>query len=424
MKVLDGIRQERGYALMSVLLLLVLLLVIGTLVMQSVTSSQGMVNVSEDIVSAQADGETKLLIKLSELRAAIMALKEKDAVTLEDVRDTAALYIVTGSATLDEDNQKYTAIVEEVGVSDNIRQTYRRKVEIILNYEPVDPSQPGNGGSEFAIVSQDYVNLSSRTTVIGHLYAKSGLNRNGADIQGKILAPSYPRTDLAAPARANVADVLRQTGSEADAVMQALKRTSPNPQELTVTNGTRTLNGSAIFSNVTMHPGTGLSVRGDLVITGSLNMHNGNTIQATGNIYIYGSVSAKGPLIQAKEKIWIGGSGNFDDPHKEGITLVGDLYNGGSLAFHTKLTAGTIYVGGATSGNLRDDNRFALYSDGPIAVNDSSSSTSLTGLLYSNGGINVNGNNGLIIRASGPGDNPKPGKPADIVINEAATTIN
>lgn len=419
-------RQEQGYALISVLLLVAILFVIGTLVMQAVTNSQGMVNVSEDIVSAQADGETKLLIKLSELRAAVMALKEKDKVTLDDVKAAAAKYVEPGTVTLDNENQRYVAIVKADGVSDQVTQTYRRRVEIILNDSPDDPNQPGSGGSEFALVSRENVELNGKTTVIGNVFAKSGLNNNGADVQGKILAPNYPKVDLAPPSQVDIAAIIQEVRVEAENAKNALLKSNPNPQELTLKSGTQTIEHSAVFSNVTLQNGSRLSVNGDLVITGTVNMHNDNTILATGNIYIMGSVaSSKCPLIQASDKIWIGGAGNFNEPHNEGITLIGDLYVGGSLDFHTKLTAGVIYVGGHTNGKLRDDSRFALYSDYDIVIDNNSNSSSLTGHVYSNKRINVNGNSGLVIRASGSsGPIVNPDKPTDIVINEDATTIN
>lgn len=420
-----NLRHEEGYSLLSVLLLIVILILVGTLIVQNLTTSQNMVNVSENMMKAQADGETKLLLKMSELRKSILNLQneDEDEVTLDRIRDAAAPYVDPDTVILDTDKQVYTAVVSSDGISKNIKQSFRQKIEIQLSGEPETIPDSAISG-DYALSSQGQLTLSRKTTVLGHVFAGAGLNQNEATIKGKTILGSAKDSSLDPPPRVNFTEMMNQMIARAETVRKQLFTQTTNPAELVMKDGSRTFEQSVAIGNLTMYKDVKLVVKGDLYINGSVNMQGDNSIITTGNIYVTGSMSAKGKQIQAGNAIYVAGSVNLDDPHVDGITIIGDLYTSSSLSIHTTLTAGKIFAAGSVDGNVRDHNRFSLFSGGSIAINDSSSITSITGTLYANGNINVNGNNGLTIRAVNPGTTPVPKEPAKIIFKEGSMLVN
>lgn len=421
-----NLRHEEGYSLLSVLLLIVILILVGTLIVQNLTTSQNMVNVSENMMKAQADGETKLMLKVSDVRKSILDLQnEKDSdVTLDQISDAAAPYVDPDTVILDSEKKVYTAVVSSEGISNNIKQIFRQKIEIQLSEEPDESIPDSEISGDYALASQGQLTLSRRTTILGHVFSGSGLNQNDATIKGKTILGSVKDSNLSPPPRLNFIEMMNQMSAQAEAVRKQLSPQTTNPAELVMKDGSRSFDQSVAIGNLTMYKDTKLLVKGDLYINGSVNMQGDNSIIVTGDIYVTGSMSAKGTQIQAGNAIYVGGSVNLDDPHADGITIIGDLYTPSSLSIHTTLTAGKIFAAGSIDGNVRGHNRFSLYSGGSIAINDSSSITSITGTLYANGNINVNGNNGLTIRAGNPGTTPTPKEPAKIIFNEGAMLVN
>jgi hypothetical protein len=427
------IRQEQGYALASVLLLVAILLVIGTLVMQSVTNSQGMVNVSEDIVSAQADGETKLLIKLSELRAAVMALKDKDKLTLDDVKAAADKYVEPGTVTLDNENQRYIAIVKADGVSDQVTQTYRRKVEITLSFTPGNPS-PGTGTGGYAVVSYGALTL-NEMKINGNVYSHGSVANNRSVINGVLVSPTLPGgTSLKSPEKINFSTVFSKVNSEAAIVKN--KYSSGNYPDLTInsndSNTTRSYSQTTVFNNVNIHRRSTIDVHGDLIIRGHANISPGTLIKASGNIFFFENVTFNGSL-SADGYIWTAKQFTFQksDVNRQS-TVEGDMYIGGEMLYlaqqtlnvDSDLVAGNLYSSGAVNPKLSGaDNQFMLYADGSVTMDSHSSSAVLNGSIYSNGAIAMNGNGGLTINGTtSPPATPE--KPSEIKFEEKNIVIN
>lgn len=413
-------RQEQGYALISVLLLVALLLVVGTLVMQSVTNSQGMVNISEDIVSAQADGETKLLIKLSELRAAVMALKEKDKVTLDDVKTAAALYVEPGTETLDKENQRYVAIVKADGVANKITQTFRRKVEITLSFTPGNPS-PGTGTGGYAVVSFGAAALNG-TTINGNVYSDGATTNNQSIINGVLVSPTLPGgAGLTPPNKLNIASIVSQVDQDIRATKSSLFSTSATQLGFEVKNNTE-FTKSTVLNPIKLMPNVTLTVDGDLWVKGGVTMEADSSIVASGIIYISGDLMMNGgsnTKLQAN-LIKVNGSTNFNSEPK--VTLSGDFY-GSSLNISGTLTAKNIYITGASNSSLNGDNQFNLFAAGSVNLNNGNSPATLSGNVYTNGALNINGNGKVTI--NGTATPPAaPEKPSDILFEEKNLVIN
>ncbi|MBW4839437.1 MAG: hypothetical protein KZY74_08565 [Paenibacillaceae bacterium] len=413
-------RQEQGYALISVLLLVALLLVIGTLVMQSVTNSQGMVNVSEDIVSAQADGETKLLIKLSELRTAIMALKNKDKVTLDDVKAAATPYVESGTVTLDKANQRYVAIVKADGVSDKITQTFRRKVEITLSFTPGDPS-PGAGTGGYAVVSFGAMALNG-TTINGNVYSAGAVANNQSKINGVLVSPTLPGgSSLTPPSRLEITSIVNQIDKELKTTKSALFSTPVTPLDFEVKANTKytkstVLNSIKLMSNVT------LTVEGDLWVNGEVTMEANSSIVTSGIIYISGNLIISGGTSSKLQAnlIKVNGTTNFNsDPT---VNITGDFY-GSTFNTGGTLLAKNIYLTGTMNGNLNGINQFALFAAGSVTLNNGNSPSTLTGSVYANGALTINGNDKVTINGIASPPAP-PQKPSEIKFEEKNVVIN
>lgn len=413
-------RQEQGYALISVLLLVALLLVIGTLVMQSVTNSQGMVNISEDIVSAQADGETKLLIKLSELRTAIMALKNKDKVTLDDVKAAAAPYVERGTVTLDKANQRYVAIVKADGVSDKITQTFRRKVEITLSFTPGDPS-PGTGTGGYAVVSFGAMALNG-TTINGNVFSDGAVANNQSKINGVLVSPTLPGgSSLTPPSRLDITSIVNQVDKELKTTMSALFSTPATPLDFEVKANT-TYTKSTVLNSIKLMSNVTLTVEGDLWVNSEVTMEANSSIVASGIIYISGNLMISGGTntkLQG-DLIKVNGTTNFNsDPT---VSITGDFY-GSTFNTGGTLLAKNIYLTGTMNGNLNGINQFALFAEGSIALNNGSASSTLTGNVYANGALTINGNDKVTINGTASPPVP-PEKPSEIKFEEMNVVIN
>lgn len=427
-------RQEQGYALISVLLLVALLLVVGTLVMQSVTNSQGMVNISEDIVSAQADGETKLLIKLSELRAAVMALKEKDKVTLDDVKTAAALYVEPGTETLDKENQRYVAIVKADGVANKITQTFRRKVEITLSFTPGNPS-PGTGTGGYAVVSFGAAALNGTTNINGNVYVAGAYDPHAAKINGFVANPAPPPgSGLKVPEQINFSAVFSKVNSDAASVKS--KYSNGNYPDLSINsndpNTNRSYTQTTIFNNVNIHRKSAIDVKGDLIILGNTNISPGTSIKTSGKIFFFDNVTFNGSL-SAGGYIWTAKQFTFQRSESNKQSSVdGDMYVGGDVLYlnhqalniDSDLVAGNLYSAGAVNPKLTgSENRFMLYAAGSVTMDSHASFSTLTGHIYSNGSVSINGNNGFTI--NGTATPPAaPEKPSDILFEEKNLVIN
>lgn len=417
---LATIRQEQGYALISVLLLVAMLLVIGTLVVQSVTNSQGMVNVSEDIVSAQADGETKLLIKLSDLRAAVMALSDRDKVTLEDVQAAAAPYVEAETVTLDTENQRYVAVVRADGVSDKITQTFRRKVEITLAFTPTDPS-PGTGTGEYAVVSFGSTALNG-TTINGNVYSAGAVANNQSHINGVLLSPTLPGSSLTPPKRLDITSIVNQLDQDLKTTKSALFATPATQLDFEVRTSTQ-FTKSTVLNAIKLMPNVALKVDGDLWVKGGVTMEANSSIVASGIIYISGdllinngnNMKLQGSLIK------VNGTTNFNS--EPTVNITGDFY-GSSLNTSGTLFAQNIYLTGASNiNNLNGSNQFALFAAGSVNVNNGTAPSTLTGHIYTNGALHINGNNKVTINgaASSPAT---PEKPSEIKFEEKYFVIN
>lgn len=413
-------RQEQGYALISVLLLVALLLVVGTLVMQSVTNSQGMVNVSEDIVSAQADGETKLLIKLSELRAAVMALMKKDKVTLEDVKAAAAPYVESDTVTLDKENQRYVAIVKADGVSDKITQTFRRKVAITLSFTPGDPS-PGSGTGGYAVVSFGALALNG-TTINGNVYSAGAVANNQSKINGVLVSPTIPGgSGLTPPDKLDISSIVHQVDKEMKTTKSALFSTPATPLDFEVKANAK-YTKSTVLNSIKLMPNVTLKVDGDLWVNGGVTMEANSSIVASGIIYISGDLLMNSGNIMKLQgsRIKVNGTTNFNsDPT---VNITGDFY-GSTLNTSGTLLAKNIYLTGTSNGNLNGSNQFALFAAGSVNLNNGNSPSTLAGSVYTNGALNVNGNDKVIINGSTAPPTP-PDKPSEIKFEEKNVVIN
>jgi len=411
---------EQGYALVSVLLLTVLLFVLGTLVMRSVADSQGMVNISGDIVSAQADGETRLMLKLSDLRAQIMNLQnQEDTVTLEHIRDTAALFADPDSVTMDEESQLYTAVVSAQGRSGKITQTLQRKVEIMLSYNPTET--PGDGdGNGYAVVSQGAMNLNG-AVIEGSIYAAGAFVDNNSIINGQKVTSVPPPDGLEVPARIEVASIISELDQHLSQSLSDLFNQIPTePANLEVSRNLRFTESTALRS-LKLMAGTMIEVNGDLVIQGELTMEPGSSISASGNIYINGNLLLNGGSeIHSGETIRVKGSMNMNGDGNTNKTVIeGKLYTN-EINMNGMLTASSIYASSTVNGNLYNSSQFKLYVAGSIVLNGGSVSSSLLGYVYSNGSITLNGNDILTIEGTDINKSQPPKQPADIVFSEGS----
>lgn len=413
-------RQEQGYALVSVLLLVAILLIVGTLLMQSVTNSQGMVNISEDIVSAQADGETKLLIKLTDLRAAVMALKEKDKVTLEDVEAAAAPFVEPGTVTLDKENQRYVAIVKADGVSDKITHTFRRKVEITLSFTPGNPS-PGTGTGGYAVVSFGAISLNG-AIINGNVYSAGAVTYNPSKINGVLVSPTLPAgPDLPPPNRVEITSIVDQGDQEIKTTHSALFSTRATQLDFEVKNNTP-FTKSTVLDSIKLMSNVSLTVDGDLWIKGGVTLEANSSIIASGIIYISGDLIINGgsnTKLQAN-LIKVNGSTNFNSEPK--VTLTGDFY-GNALNISGTLTAKNIYITGASISSLNGDNQFNLFAAGSVNLNNGNSPATLSGNVYTNGALTINGNDKVTINGTATLPNA-PEKPSEILFEEKNLVIN
>jgi len=412
---------ERGYALVSVLLLTVLLFLLGTLVMRSVADSQGMVNISGDIVSAQADGETKLMLKLSDLRVQIMNLQDQeDRVTLEHVRHTADPYVDSDSVMMDEESQCYTAVVSAQGKSGKITQNVQRKVEITLSYNPTGPSD-GEDNNGYTVVSQGSMDMNG-TVIEGSVYAGGALANNQSTVNGQKVTPiTPPMNGLSLPSRLEVASIVSELDKQLSQSLSDLFHQAPTQPVNFEVSKNEHYTGSTTLRSLKLMDGKTIEVDGDLVIQGELTMQPGSSLSASGHIYINGNLILNGGAeIHSGESIRVNGSmnmnGNGSTPTK--AVIEGDLYTN-QININGTLTAGRIYVKSEVNGTLYNRSQFKIYAAGSIALNAGSDSPSLLGYVYSNGSIHLNGNGKLTIEGTEINKQP-PKQPADIVFIEGS----
>ncbi|MEF2966360.1 hypothetical protein V3851_11015 [Paenibacillus sp. M1] len=463
--------REKGYALVSVLFLIVILFVIGTIVMTNVTNSQGMVNVSGDIVAAQADGEAKLMIRLSEAKAAILALKnevdedEEEEITLEMVERAAAPFVDPGSAVTDEDKLLYTGIVSAKGQSGSITQTLQKKIEVTLYYEPEEPSEGGGTGG-YAVVSQGELNLNKTTTVKGNIYAVGNLNRNEANIIGDVVRPGSNETNTLTPSHVNVVTIIAYKKVEADNKNSEGSHLKDSLGNIDISdlevNNSDSFDQTVIFNDVTLHSGASLEVNGDLLINGDLQMETDSMINISGNLYVFGemkttgktqihsnqlivdseakwgdsnsglndttlsvgyiyvsgNVISKGRVQLNSDQVWFGSDANLGESGKfTEVIIFGDMYIRNNMNIYGRLIAKNIYVGSNSNGNLNGSCQFKLYSE-YIAIGGGSSATyaELTGYLYSNNRVNINSY--LNINALESGSEQEEDRPTKILFDE------
>lgn len=410
---------ERGYALVSVLLLTVLLFLLGTLVMRSVADSQGMVNISGDIVSAQADGETKLMLKLSDLRTQIMDLQnQEDIVTLELVHDTAASYVDPDTVMMDEESQRYTAVVSAQGKSGKIIQTVQRKVEIALSYDPTGPSD-GEDGNGYAVVSQGSLDI-NKTIIEGSIYTAGALADNQSTVNGQKVTPvTPPMNGLVLPSRVEVASMVSELDQQLSQSLSDLFHQTPTqPVNFEIAKNEHYTESTALKS-LKLMDGAMIEVDGDLVIQGELTMQPGSNLSASGHIYINGNLIFNGSAeIHSGETVRVNGSMNMNGSTPTKAIIEGDIYTN-QININGTLTAGRIYVKSEVNGTLYNRSQFKIYAAGSIALNAGSDSPSLLGYVYSNGAIHLNGNDKLTIEGTDINKQP-PKQPADIVFIEGS----
>ncbi|GAA0406803.1 hypothetical protein [Paenibacillus motobuensis] len=410
---------ERGYALVSVLLLTVLLFLLGTLVMRSVADSQGMVNISGDIVSAQADGETKLMLKLSDLRTQIMDLQNlEDIVTLEHVRDTADPYVDSDSVMMDEESQRYTAVVSAQGKSGKITQTVQRKVEITLSYNPTGPPD-GEDNNGYAVVSQGSMDLNG-TVIEGSVYAGGALANNQSTVNGQKVTPVTPPMDgLSLPSRLEVASIVSELDKQLSLSLSDLFHQAPTQPVNFEVSRNEHYTGSTTLRSLKLMDGKTIEVDGDLVIQGELTMQPGSSLSASGHIYINGNLILNGSAeIHSGESIYVNGSMNMNGSTPTKTVIEGDLYTN-QININGTLTAGHIYVKSEVNGTLYNHSQFKIYSAGSLILNAGSDPSTLLGYVYSNGSIHLNGNGKLTIEGTDINKQP-PKQPADIVFIEGS----
>ncbi|NWL86334.1 MULTISPECIES: hypothetical protein [unclassified Paenibacillus] len=413
---------ERGYALVSVLLLTVLLFLLGTLVLRSIVNSQGMVNISGDIVTAQADGETKLMLKLSDLRVQIMNLQDQEnRVTLEHVREAADSYVDSDSVMMDEESQRYTAVVSAQGRSGKITQTVQRRVEITLDYDPTGPSE-GEDNNGYAVVSQGSMDMNG-TVIEGSVYAGGALANNQSTVNGQKVTPVTPPMDgLSLPARMEVASLVSELDKQLSQSLSDLLHHSPTQPVNFEVSRNEHYPGSTTLRSLKLMDGKSLEVDGDLVIQGELTMQPGSSLSASGHIYINGNLMLNGSAeIHSGASIRVNGSinmnGNGSTPNK--AVIEGDLYTN-QININGTLTAGRIYVKSEVNGTLYNRSQFRIYAAGSVALNAGSfNSSSLLGYIYSNGSIHLNGNGKLTIEGTEI-NKQSPKQPADIVFIEGS----
>ena len=413
---------ERGYALVSVLLLTVLLFLLGTLVMRSVADSQGMVNISGDIVSAQADGETKLMLKLSDLRAQIMNLQDQeDKVTLEHVHDTATPYVDPDTVMLDEESQRYTAVVSAQGKSGKITQNVQRKVEITLSYNPTGPTD-GEDNNGYAVVSQGSMDMNG-TVIEGSVYAGGALANNQSTVNGQKVTPVTPPINgLSLPLRLEVASIVSELDKQLSQSLSDLFHQAPTQPVNFEVSKNEHYTGSTTLRSLKLMDGKTIEVDGDLVIQGELTMQPGSSLSASGHIYINGNLILNGGSeIRSGESIRVNGSMNMNGSGSTPTKTVieGDLYTN-QININGTLTAGRIYVRSEVNGTLYNRSQFKIYAAGSIALNAGSDSSFLLGYVYSNGSIHLNGNGELTIEGTDINKQLPPKQPADIVFIEGS----
>ncbi|WP_410771112.1 hypothetical protein [Fontibacillus sp. BL9] len=424
MKAKSG-KNEQGYALLSTLFLIAILLVIGTLLMRTVANSQGMVNVSSDLMAAQADGETKLMVKLAEIRSAVMALKEEEKITLEKVSDTvattASTSLDTDSVLLDKDKLKYSAVIAVQGKSGKITQTASKKIEVTLSYVPDDPPA-GGGNNGFAVVSQGAMMLNG-AIIEGSVYAAGGLNNNHSTVKGQTITPTSPGHGVVLPGRVEVSTLIAKVDKEANEIKNVLLQAKPTePDNFEVKQNKHFAKSTALNSFKLMSKAA-VTVDGDLVINGELTMENGTSLSATGNIIIERNLIANGGEINLRagtgKFIRVNGTTNFNSNPK--VVISGDFYTR-HLNVHGTLLAGKVFVDDSTTGTLNGMNQFSLYGAGSIVLGGNNKAE-LTGYVYSNGSVHVNGNGQLTIHGMNTGSEPEPDEPQEIVFDEKNMVI-
>lgn len=420
MKGLSAARQEQGYALISVLLLLVIIMVIGMLAMETVTNSQGMVNVSEDIITAQADGDTKLQLKLSQLRAAIMALKDAERVTLDTVREVAAPYVESGSVILDEENHKYVAVVAAEGISDEIKQMYRRKVEVTLSYNPGN-FPPGSEMGDYALVSQGSMNLNG-ALINGSVYSSGSLTNNNSTISGTVVGPGQPfPPDTPLPGRVEVAAIVSRMDQEIRSSKAALFAAEPTPLGFEIRNNQQFADSVALNS-LKLMSGVTLSVDGDLLINGEVTLEANSSIEVSGVLYINGNLLINGGNQTKLQASLVRVNGRTNMNSQPNLTITGDLYTH-ELEANGTLLANRIYANGSVNSSLNGSNQFALFAAGSVNLNNGSTASILTGSIYANGSLTVNGNQKVTINGGAGGSPGNPDKPSDIRFEEKGIAI-
>ncbi|GIP52773.1 hypothetical protein [Paenibacillus vini] len=422
MKLKSG-KNEQGYALISALFLIVILVVIGTLVMRNVTNSQGMVNVSSDLMAAQADAETKLLVKLAEVRGAVMTLKEEEKITLKmvgnKVQEAASPYLDERTINLDEEKLKYSAVITMEGRSGKITQTASKKIEITLSYVPKDPPTGGGNGG-YAVVSQGAVMLNGGI-IEGNVYVAGGFHNNNSTIKGQVLTSTSSVQGITLPERVEVTSLIAKVDQEASKIKGSLPA-QPSEPDNEVKQSLNYSTSKSLKSFKLMQK-TSITVDGDLLITGELTMESGSTITATGNIIIEGNLLVNGGEVHLNagsgKFIRVKGTTNFNSDPK--VIISGTLYTN-HINLHGTLLAGNVYVGGSTTGTLSGYNQFALYDAGALVMGGKNKAE-LTGLLYSNGSITLNGNSDLTIHGGGSSSTPEPSEPQEIYFDEKNMVI-
>lgn len=423
MKLKSG-KNEQGYALISALFLIVILVVIGTLVMRNVTNSQGMVNVSSDLMAAQADAETKLLVKLAEVRGAVMTLKEEEKITLKmvgnKVQEAASPYLDERTIDLDEEKLKYSAVITMEGRSGKITQTASKKIEITLSYVPKDPPTGGGNGG-YAVVSQGAVMLNGGI-IEGNVYVAGGFNNNNSTIKGKVVTSTSSGQGITLPERVEVASLIAKVDQEGSKIKDSLPAQPSEPDNFEVKQSMNFSKSKSLKSFKLMQK-TSITVDGDLLITGELTMESGSAITATGNIIIEGNLLVNGGEVHLNagsgKFIRVKGTTNFNSDPK--VIISGTLYTN-HINLHGTLLAGKVYVGGSTTGTLSGYNQFTLYDAGALVMGGKNKAE-LTGLLYSNGSITLNGNSDLTIHGGGSSSNPEPSEPQEIYFDEKNMVI-
>lgn len=420
MKLLKHRKNEQGYALISALFLIVMLLVIGTLIMRSVTESQGMVKVSSDLLAAQSDAETRLALKLSEVRSDILSLKTEQKITLEMVRDKAASHVDAGSDVLDKDKLKYMAVVSAVGRSGSIKQTVSKKIEVTLSYIPSEPS-PGGSGGNFALVSYGTMSLNG-AIVDGSIYSNGAITNNNSTINGQKITGTPAIEGVSIPGKVDITGLFTVVDRDADNVRATLLATPPSePSNLEVRQNMNYDKSVALKTFKLMNKAA-ITVNGDLYIDGEVTMETGSSITATGNIYIKGNLLLNGDgglNISAGKVIRVYGTTNVNS--KPTVTVSGNLYTN-DINFGGPYIGNDIYVANSATNNLKGNSQFSLYANGSVTLG-TDGITDFTGSIYSNNQITINGNNNFTLHGLNPGAPSEPDEPQEIVFDETNMII-